>query len=360
MACIRVTAFLSIILSSVWCLAADDDLRKFSALLSQADVLSKGFQGEFLLHSGEDQTKNPLDFDLDGLQIKARGRLWVKSGNALAEFLGGSEMTAVGIGSEFNDIVEVLASSDGTFFDFISIGSTVTPYANLRIYGPDNSQLVRPKLEVNVLQYLNAMTAGNGLSVESVLTDPNSVVRVDSARGYYSVHAEHKDAKNPATLDFEVTVTGREAKGKSLMIAGPRSTSITAETLVEAEVAEGRIVPRRVANRLSGPGYGVARRNVMQFAPKELGTLTFPITAEFFKRYERDYAVLRGDAKESSEFVSAVPGKFSAPLSDRMNPNPSIPEAPHRTGRNVLVVGNLIAVLAIVLWYLVRRRRKND
>jgi hypothetical protein len=355
----RATLFLCVILFWCGCCRAQDDLRKVSARLSQADVLSSGFQGEFELLGTKEPADTPLDFRLEGLKPMGKGRLWVKSGSVLVEFLGGSELTAVGKGSPFNDIFEVLAVSDDASYHFLTIGSTNTPYANLRIYTQGMSQMetVRARIDTNILDYLNSAATINGFSVASLLTSRDCVVRVDEAKGSYSLRSEHRDAKNPSTVDYELTVKGHDVKCTSKLVAGAPAASVTIETLVEAELDHERIVPRRVAKRTSGPS--AKSRHVMQFTPKDLGAVNFPITAEFFRKYQRDYVVLRGDAQESSELILGSPEKFRQPMADRLAPTSRNVTGQYSTGRIIFVVCNLVVAASLFWWYLARRSRRN-
>lgn len=328
------------------------DLSQFSAILSQADVMSKNFQGEFICHSGESEDDRPLHFDLKGLKLQSQGRIWVESGNVVVEFLGGSEMTAVGKGSQYNDIEEVLALSDGTAYRFTAVGSTLTPYANLRIQDPGKSNLISSSINENILVYLKAITEIGGFPISSVLSVPNSVVRVDPSKGFYSVSAKYDDATNPASISYELTVVGSEVKCKSKLTTGIPARSLSIESLVEADLTDGVIIPRQVARRLSGPGYGVARREIMKFTPKELEGLKFPITSQFFRRYERNFAVLQGESQESSEYVTATPDKYMNPLHDRLNPTSKL--SVKSSGSSIwmiLLIANAILVVALFTWW---------
>jgi len=336
---------------------AADGSKDLAALLSRADVVARGFRGEFETFSGEDEQDSPLDFRTDGLKREFQGRLWVEGDDALVEFLGDPGMTPPGWKSRYKDVVQALAASKDATFDFFSVGSTATPYANLKIYAPDQPEWVRNRIDSQILYYLNALSTINGFKVESLLTSGDGVVRADPAKGQYSITARHNDAKNPSTLIYDLTVTDQSISCSSKLTAGPPASAITIETLAEGETRSGTIIPRRVAKRISGPRFGAAKRGVAHFTPKDLEPAPFPITSDFFQKYERAYALIQDDG-QTGEFINAPLPKASLNL--YLDPNPIDPSARRGAKRlTVLALVGLLAAFGLALWLRFRENRTN-
>lgn len=340
-----------------------DDSKDLAALLDRADLTARGFQGEFEIFQGQHHTDAPLDFGTDGLRREFRGRLWVEGDDALVEFLGVPGMAPPGWNGRYKDIVQVLAASKNATFDFTAVDSTVTPYANLRVYPPDQPEWVRNRINSQILDYLNAISTINGFPVESLLASGDGVVRADPAKGQYSVTARYNDAKNPSTIIYDLAITDQTVRCSSKITAGPPTSVITIETLVEGDIHSGALIPRRVAKRISGPKLGAAKREVAHFTPKDLAPAPFPITAPFFQKYERAYAVLQG-AAQTGEFINAPLSKASLDL--HLDPNPAAPPPASRrqTRLAVLALGVFlaatIAASGLVLWLRSRKGRSTS
>jgi len=343
----------------------DANLAQVAAILKQADVISRGVEGEFAVYCGECSDECEVDFEIQGLKLESKGNVSVNSANAVVEFLGGTESTFVGTGSRYNDLSEVIARSDDTYFEYQTIGSTLTPYANLRIHRTDTSQAIMTRLNTNVLDYFKAVTELNGFPIESWLVVPECVVEVDSTKGQYAISAQHHDAINPATLKYDLTVTGSAVKCRFEMTSGANGKKVIAQSLVEADFDSQSIVPRRVGRKLSGPGWGAARREVMLFTPKIIDTMDFPISEKAFRRYERDYPVARGDETQSKEYVYAVPENRRMTLQDRLDISANLPpergDPPMESSwsrRQLFIVANAIVLIVFFAW-LRRRSQRN-
>jgi len=318
---------------------AGDDSKDLAALLSRADVVARGFRGEFETFRGEDRPDEPLDFRTDGLKREFKGRLWVKGDDALVEFLGDPGMTPPGWNGRYKNVVQALAASKNETFDFTAIGSTAAPYANLRVYAPDQPEWVRNRIDSQVLDYLNALSTINGFQVESLLTSAEAVVKADPAKGRYSITARHNDAKNPSTITYDLTISDQTVSCSSKLTTGPAASVIIIETMAEGEIQGETIIPRRVARRISapawgdmGPGLRDVTREVALFTPKDLEPAPFPISSDFFKKYERPYSVIQGDAGQSRWFF-------------------------HAKRLTVLAFAGLLAASGLVLWLRSQRSR---
>lgn len=288
---------------------AVDDSKDLAALLSRADVASRGFRGEFETFRGEDQPNAPLDFRTDDLRPEFRGRLWVKGEDALVEFLGGPGMEPSGRDArdKSREIIQVLAASKDATFDFTALPRQ---NATLKIYNPDQPEWVRNRIDSQILDPLNAF------SFAKTLINDEAVVRADPAKGQYSITAKYNDARNPSIVICDLAITDQTASISSKLAVGPPASVITIETLAEGDVQDGAIIPRRVVKRISAPGSGDVgpewrdvTREVALFTPKDFEPAPFPITADFFKKYEKPYSVIQGDARQSNGFANA--GRFT-------------------------------------------------
>lgn len=268
-----------------------------------------GFRGEFETFRGEDQADAPLDFRTDGLRPKFKGRVWVKGDDALVEFLGNPGMTPAGgeSRSKYSDIFQVLAASKDGTFDFTALAPT---HATLKTYTPDQPEWVRNRIDSQILDPLSAFSTINGFPIATLLTNGEAVVRADPAKGQYSITAKHKDPGHPSTLTYDLAITDQAVRCSSKLTGGPPDSVITIETLAEGDIQSGTFIPRRVAKRTSAPGWGDTgpgwrdvTREVAHFTPKDFEPAPFPITADFFKKYERPYSVTQGDAKQFSGFI---------------------------------------------------------
>lgn len=285
--------------------SAEDGSKELAELLSRADVVARGFRGEFETFSGEDQPEAPLDFRTEGLRWKARGRLWVKGDDALVEFLGYPGATPAGSESRYEDIIQVLAASKDGTFDFTAVGPAAMYHATLKTYSPDQPEWVRNRIDSQILDPLKSLSTISGYPIATLVASGDAIVQANPAQGQYSITAQHKDPGHPSTLTYDLTITDQTVRCSSKLTAGPPASVITIETLAEGDIQSGTIIPRRVAKRISapawgnlGPGWRDVTREVTHFTPKSFDPAPFPITADYFKKYERSYSVTQGDSKQ--------------------------------------------------------------
>lgn len=284
-------------------LSRADEAKDLAALLERADVVARGFRGEFETFGGYDQPDAPLDFRTDDLRWKSKGRLWVKGDDALVELPRNPAAPPPEWNGPYNDIIQVLAASRAGTFDFQPTGPG---HATLTTYTPAQPEWVRNRIDAEVLLPLNVFSTISGFPVESLLTSGDGVVRFDPSRGQYSVTAQHNDPKNPSTLIYDLTITDQTVRCSSKTTTGLPASAIIIETLAEGDNLNGTLTPRRVARRISAPAWGNlgpgerdVTREVVLFTPKDLEPAPFPITTDYFKKYEHAYTVTPGVTKHS-------------------------------------------------------------
>lgn len=119
----------------------------------------------------------------------------------------------------YKDIIQVLAASRAGTFNF---WPSLPGYATLTTFTPAQPEWVRNRIDAEVLHPLNAFSTINGYPVESLLTSGDGVVRFDPSKGQYSITARRNEAKNPATLIYDLTITDQTVRCSSKITTGPR------------------------------------------------------------------------------------------------------------------------------------------
>lgn len=335
----------------VW---SGDELSDLSELLSLAAAPAENFRGTFVCYAGADDSTDPPDCERGGMAEQHRGRAWVGSGQAVIEFFdASSEPSSESTGV---DIREVLAKSDSSLFRFTAVESSVTQFANLRVHDVAGGINVQRQIDESLLKPLKAITEIAGFPITSVLASPDAEIEFDPVVGMYSVQA-HSGGASPASISFQLTINGREVNSRARLEMGPTASQILVESAAEADHVESAIVPRRVVTRTSGPGYGPGRREVVIIEPLELPDIAHPITIEYFRKYQRDFPVVYGDAADTSEHVLAAVPQNSSGLE---LPGPAHDSRSDWTGlRRFVVVANLLLFVGGILLFLIRRRRNR-
>jgi len=355
---------LGIVLTHSACAGALEDL---AAILADAEKPVSFFRGRITAYKGEDTVESvqqDISHTVDGLRKLHEANVWIDGSHALVEFsaepatnISDPGSRYVGPSSPYNDLNEVLATGSAGAFQYLTIYSSDKPFANLHVFDARNSELIRIRLNDVAFSALKAFTELGQFPLKAVLVDPSCEVTYRKTDGRYIVHAKSDQAGRNTTLDYWISRTGQDVEARmSLSTDDGNRGDLLLQSHVRGIAGRDGIIPKVITRRYSGSLFGPTEREVVHIEAKDLEHVGLPVNRDFFRRYERDYAVLDNQATRTDALVRATPDRYAIPLDERVGLGAiEVPEAGGWFGR-LLLIGNIIVVVSMIAFLVSRRR----
>ncbi|MFZ4818687.1 MAG: hypothetical protein ACOYLU_08560 [Limisphaerales bacterium] len=355
---------LGVVFAQSACAGALEDL---AAILAEAEKPVSFFRGRITAYKGEDTVElvnQDISHKVDGLRKLHEASVWIDGSHALVEF--SAEPTTnvnnpgsryVGPTSPYNDLNEVLATGSAGAFQYLTIYSSDKPFANLHVFDARSSELIRTRLNDVAFSALKAFTELGQFPLKAVLVDPSCEVSYRRTDGRYILHAKSDQAGRSTTLDYWISRTGEDVEASmSLSTDDDNRGDLLLQSHVRGIAGRDGITPTVIARRYSGSLFGRTEREVVHIEAKDLEHVDLPVNRDFFRRYERHYAVLDNQATRTDALVRATPDRYAIPLDERVGLGAiEVAEAGSWFGR-LLFIGNIIVVVSMIAFLASRRR----